>query len=77
MLRKRSTGQWKSVHTSSARTEAVALTAAYPDLFDVKCLDCDVRDEAAQFCPAHVFDADTKARLADRASPAPRNGDVG
>ncbi|KAH8057642.1 hypothetical protein JL722_6730 [Aureococcus anophagefferens] len=35
-----------------ARTEAVALTAAHPDVFDVKCLECDVRDEARQFRPA-------------------------
>ena len=48
-----------------ARTEAVALTAAHPDVFDVKCLECDVRDEARQFCPRHVFADETKRHLGD------------
>ena len=43
-----------------ARTQAVALSARHPSLFDVRCLDCDVRDEATKPCDAYKFDADTK-----------------
>ena len=46
-----------------ARTQAVALGARHPSLFDVRCLDCDVRDEATKPCDAYKFDAATKKLL--------------
>ena len=44
-------------------TAQVALSHTFPDLFDVKCLECDVRDERAQPCPAYKYDAATKRAL--------------
>ena len=54
-----------------ARTQAVALSARHPSLFDVRCLDCDVRDEATKPCDAYKFDADTK-KVIDGTCEAPR-----
>ena len=48
-----------------ARTQAVALSARHPSLFDVRCLDCDVRDEATKPCDAYKFDEDTRKVIAD------------
>lgn len=42
-----------------ARTQAVALSQTHPSLFDVKCLDCDVRNEVAKPCPSYKFDEET------------------
>ena len=46
-----------------ARAEAVALSAAHPSRFDVKCLDCDVRDDLVDVCPEFTFDAETRNHL--------------
>ncbi|KAH8057643.1 hypothetical protein JL722_6731 [Aureococcus anophagefferens] len=43
-----------------ARAEAVALTARDPASFDVRCLQCDVRDGAANPCDRPVFSAATR-----------------
>ena len=47
-----------------ARTQAVALSARHPSLFDVRCLDCDVRDEATKPCDAYKFDPETARVIA-------------
>ena len=43
-----------------ARAEAVALTARDPASFDVRCLQCDVRDSAARPCDRPRFSAATR-----------------
>ena len=43
-----------------ARAEAVGLTAAHPERFDVRCIACDVRDDAAHFCEDLQFSPGTR-----------------
>lgn len=43
-----------------ARLQALSLTATQPDVFDVKCLECNPRDEARMPCPQLPYDSDMK-----------------
>jgi len=48
-----------------ARAEAVALSVAHPKLFDVKCLECDMRDDVKDPCLEFTFDEATRKALKD------------
>ena len=56
----RTRGDCEDEFGNFARAEAVALTARDPASFDVRCLQCDVRDSAARPCDRPRFSAATR-----------------
>ncbi|KAJ1459043.1 hypothetical protein M885DRAFT_76304 [Pelagophyceae sp. CCMP2097] len=46
-----------------ARLQAVSLSAAHPDTFDVKCTSCQPRDEKKRACAALPYDADMRRAM--------------
>ena len=48
-----------------ARLEAVALSAQFPQLFDVKCISCGARDFDKRPCPALTLDEPTRRVVRD------------